>query len=386
MANAEVPNMLFDGKAELWRDGGLAPLRLRNRTMRSATWEGLADAEGRMTAPLAEAMAALARGGVGLVTFSHTTVAPEGQASVRQLAIYTDEQAESMRAAVAAVHAAGALCALQLNHGGRFAIGDARVGASDVALDTSSGVPLRPCRAATAADLDAIVAAFRAGAARAARVGFDCVTVHAAHGYLLSQFLSPLFNRRTDEYGGSLENRARLLRRVVAACRAAVGPAVPVLVKLNTEDFAAGGLTVAESAQVAQWLAADGVALVEASGGSIVGRYTGIRTGAAATSGYHAQAARTWRDTLHAAGLGRCLVALVGGLRAGDACNRFLADGVCDIVALSRPLIREPDLVQHWQSDPHYVAQCISCSACHAAIKKDQGYFCPVARAQHQDS
>lgn len=378
--------MLFDGKAELWRDGGMAPLRLRNRTMRSATWEGLADAEGRMTAPLAEAMAALARGGVGLVTFSHTTVAPEGQASVRQLAIYTDAQAESMRAAVAAVHAAGALCSLQLSHGGRFALSDARVGPSDVALATAAGVPLRPCRAATAADLDGIVAAFRDGAVRAARAGFDCVTVHAAHGYLLSQFLSPLFNRRTDEYGGPLANRARLLRRVVAACRAALGPAVPVLVKLNTDDFAAGGLTVAESAQVAQWLAADGAALVEASGGSIVGRFTGIRTGAAATEGYHAAAARTWRTALHAAGLGRCLVALVGGLRAADACNRFLADGVCDIVALSRPLIREPDLVQHWRADPHYVAQCISCSACHAAIKKDLGYFCPVARAQQKDS
>ena len=376
--------MIFDGKAELWRDGGLEPLRLRNRTMRSATWEGLADAEGRMTPALAEAMAALARGGVGLVTFSHTTVAPEGQASPRQLGIYTDAQAASLRPAVAAVHAAGALCSLQLSHGGRLALPTpaGAVGPSDVPLATATGVPLRACRAATAADLDAIVAAFAAGAARAARAGFDCVTVHAAHGYLLSEFLSPLFNCRTDAYGGALENRARLLRRVVAACRAALGPAVPVLVKLNTEDFAAGGLAVAESAQVACWLAADGAALVEASGGSPVGRCSGIRTGAAATPAYHAAAARAWRDALHAAGLGRCRVALVGGLRGADACSRLVADGVCDIVALSRPLIREPDLVLRWQADPHYVAKCISCSACHAAIKKDQGYFCPVARSQ----
>jgi len=377
--------MIFDGKAELWRAGGLAPLKLKNRTMRSATWEGLADAQGRMSDTLAEVMIALARGGVALVTFSHTMVHPLGQASPRMLAIYTDEQAESMRKAVDGIHAAGSLCSLQLNHGGRFAIVDGRMGPSNPDLKTSTGVALHPCREMTTADIDEVVEAFRAGAVRAKKVGFDCVTIHAAHGYLLSEFLSPLFNVRKDEYGGSLENRARILRRIVKVCREAVGPEVPILVKLNSEDFADNGLTVEESTKIATWLVEDGVALIETSGGSIIGRFTGIRGGAAATSGYHAEAAAAWRRAIHAAYPDtHCLIALVGGLRSCEDCNKFIADGVCDIVSLARPLIREPDLVQHWQSDPHYKAQCISCGACHVLIKKDEGFGCPVRRAQEK--
>jgi len=380
-----VPDMIFDGKAEIWRDGGLSPLKLRNRTMRSATWEGLADEQGRMTDTLAEVLISLARGGVGLITFSHTMVHPLGQASVRMLAIYNDEQAESMKKAIDGIHAAGSLCSVQLNHGGRFSLVDDRIGPSNPELMAITGVPLRPCREMTIADIDEVVEAFRSGAVRAKKVGFDCVTIHAAHGYLLSEFLSPLFNVRKDEYGGSLENRARILRRVVKVCREAVGPEIPILVKMNSEDFAENGLTVKESTTVATWLVEDGVALIETSGGSIIGRYSGIRRGAEATSGYHAEAAAAWRRAIHAAKPDtHCLIALVGGLRSYDSCNKFIADGVCDIVSFSRPLIRDPDLIQHWQSDPHYVSQCSSCGGCHTLIKNNEGFGCLLRRAQEQ--
>ena len=183
MSTTEAPNMLFDGRAELWRAGGLAPLKLRNRVMRSATWEGLADERGFMTPVLADTMGALARGGVALVTFSHTMVAPLGQAGPRQLAIYTDEQADSMRGAVDQVHAAGSLCALQLNHAGRFAIVEPRMGASDVELKTAAGVALYPCHAATADELDAVVEAFRAAAVRATKsVPTPCIAVYTMVG------------------------------------------------------------------------------------------------------------------------------------------------------------------------------------------------------------
>jgi len=339
-----------------------------------------------MTDALSQVMIGLARGGVGLVSFSHCTVLPVGQASARQLAIYNDEQAESMRKTVEGIHAAGALCSLQLNHGGRFAVVDERMGPSNPVLKTNAGIQLYPCREATLADIDEIVEAFRSGALRAKKVGFDCVMIHAAHGYLLEQFLSPLFNRRTDEYGGSLENRSRLLRRVVKVVREAVGPEIPVLVKMNSEDFAENGLSLEDSTKVATWLAEDGVALIEVSGGSIIGKFTGISQGAAATSGYHAGAASAWRRAIHEANPNtHTLIALVGGLRSCESCNQFIADGVCDIVSLARPFIREPDLVQHWQADPHYTAQCISCSACHVLIKKNEGFLCPVRRAQEKD-
>lgn len=338
-----------------------------NRTMRSATWEWLAGPGGEMTPELAEMMLNLARHHVGIISFSHCFVAESGCACTKQLGIETDAAAESYRQVVSEVKALGSVPMVQLAHGGRYAITGDPVDPSGLELTGVNGQPLPKCREATREDIEKIVKAFAAAAVRAKAVGFEIIMVHSAHCYLLSQFLSPMYNRRTDEYGGSLENRARLLLTVVREVKKAVGDDFPVAVKLNTEDtFPDGaGLSIEESAQVAAWLAEAGVCLVEASGGGFGARFSASRTGKTAPEGYHKEGARLWKKAIKEAGFeGKTLVALVGGIRSRKAAEGFLNDGTCDIVSISRPLIREPDLVDKWLEDPEYCAKCVACNGC----------------------
>ena len=159
--------------------------------------------------------------------------------------------------------------AVQLNHGGRSAVTvEGKIGPSDVKLrNVYRNFDLTDCHEMTVEDIDAMVLEYVRAAVRAKSVGFDCVMIHGAHGYLLEQFLSPLYNKRTDEYGGPIENRARFLLRVVTRVREVLGEDFPVAVKLNTSDFAEGGLTVEDSTKVAVMLAEAGVSFIEASGG-----------------------------------------------------------------------------------------------------------------------
>lgn len=353
-----------------------------NRIMRSATWEGLAGPTGEMTPALEEKMVKLAAGRVGIITFSHTFVCEGGRAGRAQLGLGSDDVVDSYRGAVAAIHAHGSVVGVQLNHAGRLGVNEPRLGASAISVKRLlTGAELWPCQEATHADIDAIVDAFAKAAARAKAIGFDYVMIHVAHGYVLSQFLSPAFNKRTDEYGGSLENRARLVLRVIAAVRAAVGEGFPIAAKLNTEDFHPEGLTREESARVAVWLAEAGVCLLEASGGTPISEFSGIRIGKSATEAYHRDGARAWKKALAEAGLAdKTLVALVGGVRSPVVATELLNDGTCDVVSMSRPLIRDPDLPKKWMADPTYASECISCSKCHEVIRQLKGFDCVIKK------
>lgn len=354
-----------------------------NRIMRSATWEGLAGPNGEMTPALESKMIELASGKVGIITFSHTFVSEEGRAGRCQLGLATDSVMDTYRHSVSEIHRLGSIVGIQLNHAGRIGFNEPRVGPSAVTLHKlTTGQELFPCVEASPAYLDAVVESFAAAAQRAKAIGFDFVMLHCAHGYLLSQFLSPAFNKRTDEYGGTLENRARLALRVVEAVRGAVGPEFPIAAKLNTQDFHPEGLTVEESARVAVWLAKAGVALLEASGGSVVSEFSGIRIGRAATEAYHREGAAAWKRALEMEG-GECVgtvVALVGGVRNGRTAKEMVNEGVCDVVSLSRALIREPDLPVRWREDGDYVAKCVSCSKCHECIRQLKGFECQIKK------
>lgn len=353
-----------------------------NRIMRSATWEGLAGPNGEMTPTLESKMIELAAGKVGIITFSHTFVSEEGRAGRAQLGLATDSVVDSYRHAISEIHRHGSLAGIQLNHAGRVAFNEPRIGPSAISIrKLTTGQELFPCTEATHADLDRIVESFACAAERAKRAGFDYVMVHCAHGYLLSQFLSPAFNKRTDEYGGTLENRARLALRVVEAVKKAVGPDFPIAVKLNTQDFHPEGLTVEESAKVVVWLAKAGVALVEASGGTLISEFSGIRIGKLSTESYHREGAKAWKKALmEEKGCENTVVALVGGVRSQSVVRELVNEGVCDVVSLSRALIREPDLPIKWSEDKDYVAKCISCSKCHECIRKLEGFECKIKK------
>ncbi len=356
----------------LFEPASIGPMKLPNRFVRSATYEGLAAADGACTFPLTVKMADLAEGGVGLIITSHAFVSPEGRARPRQLGIHADAMIPGLRDMTGIVHEKGGRIAIQLAHAGA----EADPGDGLEALGPSALT--RPDSAASremgAADLSRIVAAFGDGALRAKRAGFDGVQIHAAHGYLLSQFLSPYFNKRTDTYGGSLENRARLLLEVTKGVRARVGGDLALLVKINAEDFLADGFRQDEMVRVSQMLEAGGVDAIEISGGT---RYSGDKTpsriGIPKTGEetvYYREAAVAFKKSV------RIPLILVGGIRSLRIAGGLVEEGVADFIALSRPLVREPHLVRRWQSADSPEAACVSCNRCYRPIRRGEGIDC----------
>jgi 2,4-dienoyl-CoA reductase-like NADH-dependent reductase (Old Yellow Enzyme family) len=360
--------------AQLFESTSINGMKLANRFVRSATWEGLANQEGSVTPKLTKMMVELARGEVGLIISGYTFVSPEGQSSPGQLAIYDDRFVPGLRAMVEAVHAADGRIALQIVHGGRFAdfaltglkpIGPCAVGTEGQAT----------CRAMNKEDIANLVSAFTQAALRAKQAGFDAIQIHAAHGYLFSQFLSPALNQRSDEYGGSLENRARFLIEAVRSIRKAIGPAYPLLVKLNSEDFMEGGLTRDEAVQVAAMLEAASIDGIELSGGTVASpeKLQPPRPGKLKIPDgevFYREAARLYKQK------GRVPLMLVGGIRSIETAKSLVRDGVTDYISLSRPLICEPGLVKRWREGDQRKSECASCNSCFAPASDGRGVYC----------
>jgi 2,4-dienoyl-CoA reductase-like NADH-dependent reductase (Old Yellow Enzyme family) len=350
-------------------------LTLPNRFVRSATWEGMASADGAVTPRLIETMRALARGGVGLIVSGHAYVRPEGQAGPWQMGIEADARVVGLRDMTQAVHDCGGRIVLQLAHAGSFAA-EALTGRVPVVASAFAGLSPNPRHELSRADLASLIGAFAEAAARAKAAGADGVQLHAAHGYLLSQFLSPLFNRRQDEYGGSIDNRCRLHVQICRAVRDAVGPDFPLLIKINCQDFVAGGLVLSDTLHVLRRLADAGLDAVELSGGVLTGgKLSPSRAGIkrADQEAYFRDEARAVKQSLDLP------LILVGGVRSPDLAAQLVSSGVADLLAMSRPLIREPDLVRRWQAGDRRPAECHSDNLCFAPGLEGRGIYC-VAR------
>ncbi len=285
-------------------------------------------------------------GGAALVFTEATAVVPEGRISPQDLGLWSDAHVPMLERISRFVAAQGAVPGIQLAHAGRKAstyrpwsgtgaVAEADGGWLDVtapsAIPFSASYP-QP-HALTLAGIADVVAAFAAAAVRAVAAGFRVVEIHAAHGYLLHQFLSPLSNARTDAYGGTLENRARLVRDVVAAVRAVVPESMPVFVRISATDWAEGGWSPEESVQLATWLKADGVDLIDVSSGGLVG---GVRIPLG--PGYQVPFARQLRA---GAGIATASVGLITEPAQAEA---IIAGGDADIVLLAREFLRQP----HW--------------------------------------
>ena len=326
----------------------LRGLRARNRIWVSPMCQYSVDArDGVPTDWHLVHLGSFARGGAGLVLAEATAVAPEGRISPHDTGIWNDTQVAAWRRVTDFAHTQGALIGLQLAHAGRkasvYPVWGARglrstvpvaeggwqtVSASAVAFDGFA-----PPRALETAELADVVAAFASGARRALDAGFDLVEVHAAHGYLLHQFLSPLSNRRTDAYGGSLENRARLLLEVVRGVRDAVGAEVPVLVRFSATDYAEGGWDAEQTATVAGWARDAGADLFDISSGGLV-------PGVAIPSGpgYQVPLAEGVAATAHVR------VSAVGQITQPRQAAELVESGRVDAVMLGREMLRDP----HW--------------------------------------
>ncbi len=358
---------------ELFEETAINGMRLSNRFFRSATWEGLATPDGACTDRLVGVIERLAEGGVGLIITGHGYVSREGQAGPWQMGYHDDALLPGLEDLVRAAHRHGSRIAAQLAHAGARAAarlsGQEAVGPSPVHKD---GPPI--CREMRPSDIERVVRAFAEAATRARRVGFDAVQIHAAHGYLLSQFLSPAMNRRSDEYGGTLANRSRVVLRIVRATREAVGRDYPILVKLNSEDFIEGAFSVEEMLDVSSQLQREGVDAVELSGGTLsdASRHSPSRPGAIRreNEAYYRDAARRFKERV------RVPLALVGGIRSREVAEQLVAEGVADYIALCRPLICEPDLVKRWRSGDRTASACLSDNRCFRPAISGEGLRC----------
>ncbi|PRI09996.1 NADH:flavin oxidoreductase/NADH oxidase [Leucobacter massiliensis] len=293
-------------------------------------------------------LGALARGGAGLVMAEATAVVPEGRISPRDLGLWNDEQAGAFARLAEIVHAHGGRIGVQLAHAGRKAstqpwlpgfpegtVPAAEGGWETVAPSAIAFGDFAEPRALDAEGIAAVVRAFAEAADRAVGAGVDVVEVHAAHGYLIHEFLSPLSNHRDDEWGGDLAGRARLLREVVRAIRARHA-ALPIVVRISATDWVDGGFDVEQAATVAEWVAEDGADLIDASSGGNV-------PAAAIPVGPSYQvplAARLRRGPLP--------VSAVGLITSAEQAEGILATGQADVITIGRPLLAEPHLPLRW--------------------------------------
>jgi 2,4-dienoyl-CoA reductase-like NADH-dependent reductase (Old Yellow Enzyme family) len=358
--------------SKLFEPGEINGMKLANRFVRSATWEGMAADDGACTPKLIDLMVNLAQGGVGLIISSHTYVSPEGQAGPWQIGVYDDKLIPGLEAMAAAVHENGGKIVMQLAHAGYFA--NAKLtGQTPLAPSNVEGFAKGARQEMSADDIQGVVKAYGAAAQRAQTAGFDGVQIHSAHGYLLSQFLSPAFNQRKDEYGGDIQNRARALVEVLREVRQAVGKDYPVLVKMNCQDFIENGLQPEDSLQAGKMLVENGIDAIELSGGVLISpKLSPSRMGIKSEEkeAYFQNEARAFKGEI-----GVPLI-LVGGNRSFQVAERLVNESVADYISLCRPLIREPDLVNRWKSGDLSKATCLSDNMCFMPAREGKGIYC----------
>jgi 2,4-dienoyl-CoA reductase-like NADH-dependent reductase (Old Yellow Enzyme family) len=352
---------------------------LANRFVRSATWEGLAGEDGSCTPALVDVAVQLARGGVGLIITGHAFVREDGRAGPWQMAIYDDAFLPGLIEMTNAVHQAGARIVTQISHAGCRAAahlsGLQPIGPSR--FENERGVT---CREMTQADIEAVTDSFAQASVRARKAGFDGVQIHGAHGYLLDQFLSPFYNKRTDGYGGTVENRTRMALKVLKSIRNVVEEDFPVLIKMTSEDFLDGGLTVDDMLEASWMLEQTGIDAIEMSGGSVYSAdhlpIRRTRPGSKQQEVYYREAARRFKEKM------RVPLMLVGGIRSYGIAEQLVSEGLADYVAMSRPFIREPGLVNRWRSGDTRKAFCVSDNGCLKHAFRGKGIRCVAEKKQ----
>ncbi|MDP4586363.1 MAG: NADH:flavin oxidoreductase/NADH oxidase [Microbacteriaceae bacterium] len=325
------------------------PLTIRGVTFRNRIWlsplcEYSAKEDGVPTDWHMVHLGSCAIGRAGLIMAEAAGINPAGRISPQDVGIWSDEQVAAWARIVAFSHSQGVAAGIQLGHAGRKGSTAPGWGVdyqNSTPLDKGGWQTVAPSALAygrydvplalDAAGIDAVVTDWAAAARNAMTAGFDVVEIHAAHGYLVHQFLSPITNERTDEYGGSLENRARLVRRVVRAVREAVGDSVPVFVRLSATDWDERGITVDDVATVAGWVHEDGADLIDTSTGGIASGIP-IPTG----PGYQVEFAATIRRTAEMP------TNAVGLITLPEQANEIVESGKADAVMLGREMMRDP--------------------------------------------
>jgi 2,4-dienoyl-CoA reductase-like NADH-dependent reductase (Old Yellow Enzyme family) len=340
---------------------------LPNRLAKSPMSEGLGDRHNAPTDRLARLYRRWSTSGAGLLVTGNVMVDSTALGEPGNVVVSDDRDVEALRSWAAAATSGGAQAWVQINHPGRQVVRGLNaqaVAPSAVGAVAGTGGLFATPRALTAPEIPGLIGRFARTARIVVDAGFTGVQIHAAHGYLISQFLSPLVNQRTDDWGGTPEKRRRFLLEIVRAVRSEIGPGVPLGVKLNSADFQRGGMTEDESAEVVLALAGEGIDLLEISGGTyesaaMMGVPAGPRKASTrAREAYfldYAERVRALTSTASttgttgtgSAGPGAALpLMLSGGFRTAAAMSEAITSGAVDLIGLGRPLALEPDLPQ----------------------------------------
>ena len=311
-------------------------MHLKNRLVRSATWEGIAEFDGSIGDDTYKIYRELASGGVGAIITGFTSVSAEDYYFGGMMRLCNDNLIPQYKKLVEIIHAENCAAISQLALGA-FYKNSVEVGENDM----------------TTSDVRTVIKNFIDAAARAQRCGFDGVQIHAAHFFFLSRFISPRVNHRTDEFGGSTSRRAKILLDILRGIKDATN--LHVTTKINCSDFTHGGLDEAESLEICKMLVEACIDSIEVSGNGT--SVSGIRAGV--NEGYFADFAAKLAEIVNVP------VICVGGWRSRQAMEKILSTTKIELLSLSRPLVREADLPKKLFADKNYVSKCVSCNACY---------------------
>ena len=340
-------------------------IELKNRFVRSATYYGLASELGHVGECSVDLMRTLASNDVGLIITGYAFVARSGQVFADMNGIDTDEQIAGYRKMTRAVHDLDGRIVMQIAHGGVVSAAAASRGERQLAVYIGNWQqdPAQQPKEMDDEDIESIIDAFGAAARRVQEAGFDGVQIHGAHGYLITQFLSPSVNRRQDRWGGSLEKRMRFVIEVARAVRRQVDEDFPVMIKLGCRDYMDDGeeLAIEEGARIAAAVEHEGVCLIEVSHG-MAGRSFRRMTRGKETAPI--QEAYLLADAQVVRASTSVPLAVVGGMRSLPVMEQAVDSGAVDCISICRPLIREPELIKRWSEGDTRPADCISCGAC----------------------
>jgi 2,4-dienoyl-CoA reductase-like NADH-dependent reductase (Old Yellow Enzyme family) len=319
----------------------------------------MADENGRPLQTLQLLYEQLTQGGVGLIITGHMYIHPSGKAHSEMTGIYSDDLIPDLAALSEVVHKNGGKVAVQINHGGvqcDEGTVPERIAPSDVTIESTS----ESAREMHEEEILQMIQAYGDAARRVKLAGFDAVQIHGAHGYLISQFLSPHVNKREDQWGGDLPSRMKFLREVSKTVRTEVGPDFPVFIKLGMMDGVEDGLSAEEGAQIVSTLEGMGIEALEISGGfdgkKVKSSKKGIRR--PSEEAYFLPLAERARQVTPLP------IMLVGGIRSRPVMERVLQSGVADFISICRPLITEPDLPNLMKAGLKDTSRCLSANNC----------------------
>jgi 2,4-dienoyl-CoA reductase-like NADH-dependent reductase (Old Yellow Enzyme family) len=386
----------------LFKPMKLGPLEIQNRFIHSATYEGAALATGEVTDEIVKRYRNLAKGEVGLIIPGYMYIQGDGRTFLHQTGIHNDDMIPGLTRLVQSVHNEGGKIVFQLVHAGR-----------QTTKSVAGAVPLSPSsfdrdplnlvkpRKMEEIDIQGMIKAFGQAAKRAVTAGADGVQIHAAHGYLINQFLSPFFNRRSDKWGGTDENRFRFLKEVYQEIKTSIPEDRMILVKLNTNDYTPKeGVTPSLAAKYAKWLGELGIDGVEVSCGSTHYSFMNLCRGDVPINdfveglpwwkkpvgwlmmktlegkydleeGYNVDAAKKIKPQL-----GTIPLSVVGGLRRVEHMTEVIEKGYADLISMSRPFIREPFIVKKFKEGKVKAVSCVSCNKCLAAAANNMQVRC----------